>query len=450
MTLQAAKAIQDAHFVVGYRPYLELIETLLQGKQVISSSMGKEVDRAKRAVDLLEEGPVALISSGDPNIYGMAGLGLEMASRRDCLQNVEVVPGVTSFTAAAGRAGIFFKDSVAVISLSDLLTPWSSIEKRLKLAAEYHMPTALYNPRSKRRDWQLNRALEIFGHDAEVLMAKNIGREGEELLWTKAEDLLLQEELRNRIDMFTLLIIGGKGMVRAEASGQSMINIVGIGPGSSHKLTFEATKLLQGSAKIFGAERYLQGIKGISQGEQVVHQGSCIQKIALRLQEAKAALERGQQTSILAGGDPSIFSSAWRIFEEARGFHLHICSGLSAFSAVAATAGAPLVNDHVLLSSTADPSKISQMAQAGFGIVVYNAAGQDLPSLLQEIDPSRPCALARDVARDDQMALVMNASDLLDARPSGSRFTLIIASENSYIKDGKIINKRGYQTRYSY
>jgi precorrin-3B C17-methyltransferase len=312
------------------------------------------------------------------------------------------------------------------------------------------MPTALYNPRSKRRDWQLNRALEIFGQDAEVLIAKNIGRDGEELLWTKAEDLLLQEEIRDRIDMFTLLILGGKGMVRAEVSGQSMFNIVGIGPGSSHKLTFEATKLLRGSAKIFGAERYLRGIKGVSQGEQVVHQGSCTQRIALRLLEAKAASDGGQQISILAGGDPCIFSSAWRIFEAARGCHLHICSGLSAFSAVAAIAGAPLVNDHVMLSGAAEPSKISKMARAGFSIVVYNAAGQDLPSLLQEIDPSKPCAWARDVARDDEMALVMNASDLLDARPSGFRFTLIISSENSCIKDGRIINKRGYQTRYSY
>ncbi len=82
MTFQAAKAIQSADFVIGYEPYLELIGDLLRGKQVISSSMGKEVDRAKTAVDLLNEGSVALVSSGDPNIYGMAGLGLEIASAK--------------------------------------------------------------------------------------------------------------------------------------------------------------------------------------------------------------------------------------------------------------------------------------------------------------------------------------------------------------------------------
>ena len=101
MTFQAAKAVQGADYVVGYKPYLELIEDLLENKQVISSSMGKEVDRAKTAVDLLDDGSVALVSSGDPNIYGMAGLGLELASAKEDIGDVEVVPGVTSFAAAA-------------------------------------------------------------------------------------------------------------------------------------------------------------------------------------------------------------------------------------------------------------------------------------------------------------------------------------------------------------
>ena len=150
----------QADFVVGYRPYLELIRDLLPGKKVFSSSMGKEVDRVRAAVDLLEEGSVALVSSGDPNVYGMAGLGLEMAPQPG---RVEIVPGVTSFTAAACRAGLAFRECVAVISLSDLLTPWQDIEGRLRLAAESEMPVALYNPRSKRRDWQLIRALDICG-----------------------------------------------------------------------------------------------------------------------------------------------------------------------------------------------------------------------------------------------------------------------------------------------
>jgi precorrin-3B C17-methyltransferase len=449
MTFQAAKAIQDSQFVIGYKPYLQLISHLLKGKQVVSSAMGKEVARAKEAVDLLSDGSVALVSSGDPNVYGMAGLGLELASK-SVRDNVEVVPGVTSFAAAADRTGVVFRDFVAVISLSDLLTPWHNIEERLTLAARYHIPTAIYNPKSKKRDWQLDRALEIFGQDTDVLIAKNIARIGEEFLWTKAGNLLDGEELRDKIDMFTLLILGGIGMFKGDVSGQSRINIVGIGPGSSDKLTLEAERLLRGSAKIFGAERYLHWMEGISSGEPIVHQGSCAKRMASRLQEAQTASDNGHQTSILTGGDPSIFSSAWRILENAGIIRIHVCPGISAFSAVAAKVGAPLVNDFVLLKDAGHPSKINQLVGAGFSIVVYNLGDLDLSILLAGMDPSRPCALARDITRNGEITYVMSASELLEAKPNGTRFTLLVASANSYIKYGRIITKRGYETRYNY
>ena len=125
---------------------------------------------------------MALVSSGDPNVYGMAGLGLELARQPSA---VEIVPGVTSFTAASCHAGLAFRECVAVISLSDLLTPWQQIEGRLRLAAETQMPVALYNPKSKRRDWQLLRALDICGA-RDVLVAKNVGREAEEIFYTSS------------------------------------------------------------------------------------------------------------------------------------------------------------------------------------------------------------------------------------------------------------------------
>jgi len=102
-TSAAIEAIISSDFVVGYRPYLELIKDLLPGKRVFSSGMGREVDRVRMALDLLEEGSVALVSSGDPNFYGMAGLGLEMAERPS---DVKIVPAVTAFTAASCRAGL--------------------------------------------------------------------------------------------------------------------------------------------------------------------------------------------------------------------------------------------------------------------------------------------------------------------------------------------------------
>ncbi|MDM7935740.1 MAG: SAM-dependent methyltransferase [Methanothrix sp.] len=447
-TAQAEDAIKRADFVVGYRPYLDLIADLLPGKKVVSSSMGKEVDRAKAAVDLMDEGSVALVSSGDPNIYGMAGLGLEMAG--DSLDQVEIVPGVTSFTAAACKAGLIFRDCVAVISLSDLLTPWPEIEGRLRIAAEQGMPTALYNPKSRRRDWQLLKALTIFGEKTAVLMAKDVGRPGEELFWTTAGDLLEDEALRERIDMTTLVILDGRGAFRGEAFGEAGINIVGIGSGCRGQLTIEAESLLKGSAKIFGAERYLQLIGDVTSGEKVAHSGPCPERMAARFREASVVAEKGGRASILTGGDPSIFSSAWRILEARGTCKVHVSPGVSAFSAVAAKVGAPLVSDFALFSGPDNAQGAASMAGAGFAVAVYNARGHEIQLILQEIDPERPCALARDVGREGEEAMVLTAGDLLEARPSGFRFTLLIASSHSYIKDRRIIARRGYETKYSY
>jgi precorrin-3B C17-methyltransferase len=447
-TAQAEDAIKRADFVVGYRPYLDLIADLLPGKEVVSSSMGKEVDRAKAAVDLMENGSVALVSSGDPNIYGMAGLGLEMAG--DSLDQVEIVPGVTSFTAAACKAGMVFRDCVAVISLSDLLTPWPEIEGRLRMAAEQRMPAALYNPRSRRRDWQLLKALTIFGERTAALVAKDVGRPGEELFWTTARNLLEDESLRERIDMTTLVILDGRGAFRGEAFGEAGINIVGIGSGCRGQLTMEAESLLKSSAKIFGAERYLQLIGDISSGEKVNHSGSCHERMAARFREAKALADKGGRSTILTGGDPSIFSSAWRILEARGTCKVHVSPGVSAFSAVAAKVGAPLVSDFALFSGPDNAQSVASMAGAGFAVAVYNARGHEVQLVLQEIDPKRPCALARDVGREGEETMVLTAEDLLKAKPSGFRFTLLIASAHSYIKDGRIIARRGYETKYSY
>ncbi|HWQ21019.1 MAG TPA: SAM-dependent methyltransferase [Methanotrichaceae archaeon] len=447
MSIQALRSIKESDFVVGHRPYLEMISDLLQGKQVVSSSMGKEVDRARKAADLMSEGTVALVSSGDPNIYGMAGLGLELAGD---LSKVEVIPGVTSFAAAACRSGLTFKEAVAVVSLSDLLTPWQDIESRLKTAAEMDLPTALYNPRSRRRNWQLDRALEMRPAETSVLVARSVSRPGEKLFWTTAGELLGSEPLRDEIDMFTLVIIGGRGARLGRASVESMISIVGIGPGSTDQLTIEGQRLLKKSSKIFGAGRYLREIEPIAGGELIDHQGDCKERIAKRVQGSREAMARGEQSSILTGGDPSIFSAAWRIMKEFGDLGLNICPGISAFSAVAARAGAPLINDFVLLSGAKEPEKLARLTEAGFGAVVYNVGGQDLAPLLENVASKKPCVLAQDVSRDGEAFLTSTAGDLLEARPSGFRFTLIVACAGSYLKEGRIITKRGYQTKYSY
>jgi precorrin-3B C17-methyltransferase len=447
-TLRAEEAIKTADFVVGYRPYLDLISDLLPEKQVFSSGMGREVERVKAALDFLEEGNVALVSSGDPNVYAMAGLGLEMAA--DAPENAEIVPGVTSFTAAACRSGLVFREAVAVISLSDLLTPWSAIEERLKAAAELHLPVALYNPRSKKRDWQLLRALEILGLERETLVAKNVGRPGEELSWTMARRLQEDLELRERVDMNTLLILSGRGTWRGSVASRAGINVVGIGPGSRNEITREADGLLRSSARIFAAGRYLQMAKEISPSELISHQGPFPERMRARFQEARATVLQKKTASILTGGDPSLFSSAWRILKMAGEMEaIHLSPGVSAFSAVAARAGAPLVNDFVLLNET-KANDLSRLGKAGFGAVIYNARGHEIRPLLEGIDPLRPCALARDVSRAGEEILVMTAGDLAEANPSGYRYTLLVASAGSFLQEGRIVARRGYENKYSY
>lgn len=444
-TRAAEEAILKADFVVGYRPYLDLIPDLLVGKRVVSSGMGKEVDRVRSAMDLLAEGSVALVSSGDPNVYGLAGLGLEMAARQE---EVQIIPGVTSFSAAACRAGLIFRESVAVISLSDLLTPWQQIEGRLRAASEHSMPVALYNPRSKRRDWQLIRALDICGERV-VLVAKNVSREKEKILWTTAGRLIEDEGLREGIDMTTLVILCGEGTFRGEAGLNTGVNVVGIGPGDRKYLTREAESLLGSSDAIFGADRYLQ-LVGDLHAKMVTHAGPCPERMAARVREAEAVARQGGKASILTGGDPSIFSAAWRILEQSSAGGVHLSPGVSAFSAIAAKAGAPLVNDFALLSEAGEPSRAASLAGAGFGVVIYNVRGEEISTLLQHIDPDRPCVLARDVARAGEEMMILRAADLLDSEPSGFRFTLLVASARSQLSEGRIITRRGYETKYSY
>ncbi len=161
LTPAAETAIREARVVVGYRTYLDLIADLIADKEVLASQMMKEVDRCRKALELARGGRVALVCGGDPGIYAMAGLVFELAGRMEDAPEVEIVPGIAAVNACAARLGAPLMHDFAVISLSDLLTPWELIEKRLEAAAAADFVIALYNPRSKKRDWQLARACEI-------------------------------------------------------------------------------------------------------------------------------------------------------------------------------------------------------------------------------------------------------------------------------------------------
>ncbi|MGM0611833.1 MAG: precorrin-3B C(17)-methyltransferase [Thermodesulfobacteriota bacterium] len=162
-TRRAERAIERCTTVVGYPRYIEHIRELTTDKKIVSSGMTRERERCAEAVQLAADGEVVcLVSSGDAGIYGMAGLALEMLEKRDLALEVEVVPGVSASQALAARVGAPLMLDHAVVSLSDILVPWERIEIRLEAVAAADLVCALYNPKSKKRGWQLSRAREIF------------------------------------------------------------------------------------------------------------------------------------------------------------------------------------------------------------------------------------------------------------------------------------------------
>ncbi len=213
-TPEADAAIAQASDVVGYGLYLDLLGSALAGKSRHDSPLGEEEARAWRALDLAATGrAVALVSSGDAGIYGLAALVFELLDRNENPAwrrvAVRVCPGVSALQAAAARAGAPLGHDFCAISLSDLLTPWPEIERRLHAAADGDFVVALYNPASARRRSQLGRAREILlsrrEPDTPVVVARNLGRPGE-----LVEATTLGGLDDAKIDMLTLLLIGNR------------------------------------------------------------------------------------------------------------------------------------------------------------------------------------------------------------------------------------------------
>ena len=210
MSLKAYRLLQQVEVVIGYKTYIELISELLSADQeIIKSKMTEEVERATLVIDLARKGKsVAIISSGDPGVYGMAGLILEVREKRRLAElEVEIVPGITAASAAAASLGAPLMHDYAVISLSDLLTPWEVIEGRLKEAARADFVAALYNPKSSRRTEQIEIARDIFleyrDSTTPVGIVRSAKRGNEEVTITSLADML-----EEKIDMLTTVIIG--------------------------------------------------------------------------------------------------------------------------------------------------------------------------------------------------------------------------------------------------
>ncbi|NLI62108.1 MAG: precorrin-3B C(17)-methyltransferase [Methanosarcinaceae archaeon] len=209
LTVKAKDVILNADYVVGNDTYLDQIESLLTNQEIYRSTMGKEVDRAKEAVRLAENYVTVMVSGGDANVYGMAGIVLEVAEKNEISVEVEVLPGVTAMLASASVLGAPVVIDSATISLSDLLTPWEVIEKRLKLATEAGFIISLYNPKSRQRKSNFENAIEIIKKyrdgSVPVGLVKNALRpEGQEYIVTTLDEVL---EYNDWVDMRTAIII---------------------------------------------------------------------------------------------------------------------------------------------------------------------------------------------------------------------------------------------------
>ena len=204
MTLRAKDAIEESNIIIGYNKYIDMIKPIVEDKELFSTGMRGEESRCRKALELSKENNiVALISTGDSGIYGMAGLILQM--KED--ENVEIIPGVTASSAAGSVVGAPLMHDNCNISLSDLMTTYDLIKKRVRNAADADMVISLYNPRSKGRPHYLRDAIERIKEYRElntpVAVVRHALREGQEYKLFTLENF--DEEV---VDMFSIVIVG--------------------------------------------------------------------------------------------------------------------------------------------------------------------------------------------------------------------------------------------------
>ncbi len=210
LTYRAAQAIDKADLLVGYTPYLQLVQKMscYHGQKTYTTGMTREIDRVKHAVDAARRGEkVAVVSSGDPGVYSMVGLVLETMDSSGVQVPVEIVPGISAANAASARLGAPLMQDYANISLSDLLTPLPDILDRVEAAARANFVIVFYNPRSTKRHEPWNRAISILRQhrlpETPVGIVQNAGRDGESIMITCLAQI---EEFTP--DMLSTVVIG--------------------------------------------------------------------------------------------------------------------------------------------------------------------------------------------------------------------------------------------------
>ncbi|NJD77347.1 MAG: precorrin-3B C(17)-methyltransferase [Candidatus Methanoperedens sp.] len=208
LTGKAKNALAESEYIIGNGTYLDQIAEITKNSKIIRSGMGGEIERARKAVELGRDHVVSIISGGDANVYGMAGLVLEVAEKEREI-DIEVIPGVTALSAAASLLGAPLVNDFSVISLSDLLTGIETIKHRLNKAAEADFAIAIYNPKSRNRRHNFEGAIEIIrkyrNDNTPVGIVKDATREGETVIATTLGRVM---EYNDIIDMSTIVLIG--------------------------------------------------------------------------------------------------------------------------------------------------------------------------------------------------------------------------------------------------
>lgn len=207
MSLRAIEALETADLIMGYTTYVKILKEIFPDKEFKSTGMTREVDRCRAALEEAKDKTVALVSSGDSGIYGMASITYQVASQMGSDVRIEVIPGITAASSAASLLGAPLTHDTALISLSNCLTPWDIIVRRLEATSSSDMVIALYNPRSKARPDVLAEAIGIISRyrpsTTPVGVARNIGRSDQSSYCTTLGELDCES-----IDMFCTLIIG--------------------------------------------------------------------------------------------------------------------------------------------------------------------------------------------------------------------------------------------------
>ena len=209
LTLEAEQAIREADLIVGYTVYIKLLKSYFPEKAYLETPMRQEAERCRLAFAKAETGKrVAFVCSGDAGVYGLAGLILQMGQAHQQVE-IRVFPGVTAALSGAALLGAPLIHDFCVISLSDLLTPWEKIEKRIRLASEADFVIVLYNPSSHSRRDYLRKACEVMllykSPETICGIARQIGRDGEE-----SRILTLGELMDTDVDMFTTVFVGNQ------------------------------------------------------------------------------------------------------------------------------------------------------------------------------------------------------------------------------------------------